>query len=399
MDEVRTVRVVGPDLGAKLTAVEAMRLAIREGRRGTGFVAPNPLVGCVILDSERRLLAFGHHARVGFDHAEAAALKKIRNVKKVQGAHVFVTLEPCAHEGRTPPCALALAKLKPASVTYAVEDPFPQVSGRGAEILREAGIQTRSLAERRDIPERERRSLIDDAEDLAEIFLHNQRVGLPFVAVKIASSLDGRIAFESGESKWITGESARRHAHFVRARYDAVAVGVGTFENDDPSLDVRLERFEGLQNKAVVFDPSGRSLARLSGSNLYRARGAEKVIVVIDRESKVKVGARLLRARVRDGRFDLDEVLKGLKAEGITSIMVEGGAHTVAGFFEARRVQRLHAYLAPTVFGGKHSVAWSQGFGTTSLKDRIHLVRSKRRLIGDDLYWTARIVFSQEPSL
>lgn len=386
-------RRILPTQGQILTASEAMRFAIQEGRRGAGFVSPNPLVGCVILDREHRFLASGFHAKLGGDHAEIAAIKKISEPDKIRGGHFYVTLEPCSHQGRTGPCARAIAPLQPATVTYAVEDPNPLVSGRGAQILREAGIRARHLAECHEIDDRQK--LIDLAEDLAEIFLHNQRRFETFVAAKMASSLDGQVALLSGESKWITSEKSRNHAHLIRARYDAIAVGVTTLESDDPSLNVRHANFPDFKNKAVVFDPTGRGLAFLRTSQLLRVREREHVVIVVDRAQHVgpTSGATVLPVQRRDRTFDLDEVLSGLRGLGIHSLLIEGGAKTTSAFFNARKIQRLHAYLAPSLLGAKQAVAWSSGFGVPSLEKRIRLENSMRRMLGDDLYWTARVKF------
>lgn len=382
-----------PEVGTRLTPDEAMKLAIREGRRGTGYVSPNPLVGCVILDSENRFLGSGYHARLGGDHAEIAAIKNVGDPSKLKGSQIYVTLEPCAHVGRTGSCAHALVPLKPSSVTYAVEDPNPLVSGNGARILRESGIRAEVLSEKTGgLNWREN---LEAAEDLAEIFLYNQRKSETFTAVKIASTLDGQIALDTGESKWITSEKAREHAHLIRARYDAVAVGVTTFKSDDPSLNVRHPLYPGFQNKAVVFDPTGRGLATLNVPNLLRVRPEESVIVVIDKDLKREIisGVTLLPVSRHDGIFDIQEVLKGLRGLGIHSLLIEGGSQTISAFFNARQVQRLHAYVAPSLLGAKQAITWSSGFGVPSMEARIRLEKSKRRLLGDDLYWSARVHF------
>lgn len=371
-----------------------MRLAIREGQRGEGFVVPNPLVGCAIVDREHRLLSLGHHARVGQDHAEVDALKKLRDPSLIEGAHVYVTLEPCAHQGRTPSCARTLVPLKPASVTYAVEDPNPLVAGKGAEILREAGIVTQKFSERRDVDATERDEIEAQAEELAEIFLHNFRAKLPFVAVKIASSLDGQMGLRSGESKWITGEAARTRVQLIRAKYDAVLVGRGTYVADDPSLNVRHDSFPGFQNKAVVLDPRGATLATLSQSNLLKVRPPENVFVVVGESTKIEAGVKvgIVRAKTTDaGEFDLRSVLASLKSAGLTSILVEGGALTIGAFMGAREVQRLHLFLAPSLIGGAQGLSWSSGFGVRTLADKFQLTRSRVEWTGEDLYWTARV--------
>lgn len=395
-NQIEVVKNGTPPIGSKISPSEAMRLAIREGRKGTGFVSPNPLVGCVIVDSDHRYLASGYHAKLGGDHAEISAIKNVGDDRKIKGAHFYVTLEPCAHVGRTGSCARALVGLKPASITFAVEDPNHLVSGKGARILREAGIRAELFSDRDDIDDpEEKQKRIDDAEDLAEIFLYNQRRSETFIAVKIASTLDGQLALASGESKWITSERSREHAHLIRARYDAVAVGVTTFKVDDPSLNVRHPLFSDFQNKAVIFDPTGRGLATLNVPNILRVRPEESVVVVVDRDhhAEISAGVTLLPVSRRDGIFDTEEVLAGLRNLGIHSLLVEGGSQTICAFFNAQKVQRIHAFIAPSIFGAKHAITWSSGFGVPSMEARIRLEKSKRRTFGDDLYWSARVKF------
>ncbi len=367
-----------------------MRLALREGVRGTGRVAPNPLVGCVIVDRQHRFLSSGYHAQLGGDHAEAAALRNLGDASKVTGSHVYVTLEPCAHQGRTPSCAKTLAQLKPESVTYAVEDPNPLVAGKGAEILRAAGVTVYRLDERTDLSAEVRGELLDAAEDLAEVFLHNLRTAEPFVAVKVASTLDGQMAFKSGESKWITGEAARLHAHSIRARYDAVVVGSNTVVIDNPSLDIRHPDFVGIENRVIVFDPQGRILPTLARKNLLKVRAAEKIIIIVAQGTKIEnpCGATVVEAAINSGQFDLKQVLATVKNIGVTSLMVEGGAGTIGAFFTAGKVQRLHLYQAPVVFGGQHALAWSSAFGVTDLAGKFRFARWSWQRVGDDLYWT-----------
>jgi diaminohydroxyphosphoribosylaminopyrimidine deaminase/5-amino-6-(5-phosphoribosylamino)uracil reductase len=383
-----------PDVGQSMTPELAMALAIAEGHKGAGYVAPNPLVGCVILDRQHRFLSAGFHRKVGQEHAEIDAVKSAPLGANFEGAHFFVTLEPCAHQGRTPSCAKSLAAMKVGSVTYAVEDPNPLVAGKGAAILKEAGVKAQSLSERTDFSEESRERLIGMAEDLAEVFLHNMRSGKIFVGVKIASSLDGKMALISGESKWITGEAAREHVQLVRARYDAVAVGHATFAADDPSLNVRHPDFKGLQNKAVVFDPNGKSLASLAKSNLLRVRDPKSVFVVVGDACVADnpAGVTVVRVPQRGGgTFDVGMLLDALKSEGLTSLLVEGGARTIGPLMASGQVGRLHAYLAPILLGGRYGLDWGAGFGRESMNDKIRLSRSIRFDIGDDLYWAARL--------
>ena len=400
MDEKVRLGVFGPQLssrpepGAAMTPAQAMALAITEGHKGAGFVAPNPLVGCVILDRQHRFLSVGYHRKIGHEHAEIDAVKNAPLGASLEGAHFYVSLEPCAHQGRQPSCAKSLVAVKAGSVTYAVEDPNPLVAGKGAQILREAGIEARSLAERSDIAAEDRERLVGMAEDLAEVFLHNHRTQSLFVGVKIASSLDGKMGLVSGESKWITGETAREHVQLVRARYDAVAVGQATFAADDPSLNVRHPDFKGFVNKAVVFDPSGKTLGALAGSNLLRARDPQSVFVVVGDAcvEENPSAVRVVRVPQRGGgAFDVEMLLTALKNEGLTSLLVEGGARTIGPLVAGGRVQRLHAYLAPALIGGRYGLDWGAGFGRESMADKIQLKHSIRFDLGEDLYWTARL--------
>lgn len=382
--------------GRKISPAEAMWLAIKEGDRGAGFVSPNPLVGCVLVDRDHRLLAFGFHRRFGFDHAEIDALSKIADPSTLKGGHAYVTLEPCAHQGRTPSCAKTLAPLKLASVTYAVEDPNPLVAGKGAAILREAGTRVSRLDERVDVSEFDRAKLINAAEDLAEIFLHNMRAKEPFVSVKIASTLDGKMALSSGESKWITGEMAREHVHILRARYDAVAIGRNTFAADNPSLNVRHFLYPVFKNKVVIFDSGGRTLSALAQSNLLKVRSPESVFVMVGEgvQTGHSSGVRVVPVPLGDNNeFKISELLRALKSEGFNSIMVEGGARTLGYFFSHRKVQRIHLFQSPTLLGGRFGLAWSQHFGVDQMANRIQLDRVHQETFGTDLYLTGRVKY------
>jgi diaminohydroxyphosphoribosylaminopyrimidine deaminase/5-amino-6-(5-phosphoribosylamino)uracil reductase len=188
-----------------LTPQDAMELAIKEARLGAGFVSPNPLVGCVIIDRDGRLVSTGYHQKYGGDHAEIEALKGLSE-DQLDGARMFVTLEPCAHDGKTPSCAKRIAKLPLASVTYGMIDPYPEVNGKGIEIIRKAGITCEML-------EGASESLKNELEELPEIFLHNTKTKKPFVAMKVASSLDGQMGLKTGESKWISNDKSREYVY------------------------------------------------------------------------------------------------------------------------------------------------------------------------------------------
>jgi diaminohydroxyphosphoribosylaminopyrimidine deaminase/5-amino-6-(5-phosphoribosylamino)uracil reductase len=361
-----------------LTPQEAMALAIEEGKKGAGFVSPNPLVGCVILDSRGQLLASGFHAQLGGNHAEAAAVKKISGNANLAGAQVFVTLEPCAHHGRTPPCAEMLAKLPIASVTYGLEDPNSQVSGKGAQILRDAGKKVELFPE-----------LKIELEELAEIFLVNQRLRRPFVAVKTAASLDGKIALEDGSSQWITGPEARESGSELRGHYDAVLTGAGTVVKDNPRMNSRAEMFANKPQKLVILDPQGQTVDQLAHLNVAKARASDDIFVVVKPGlNKKPATARLLEVKMDDGGFDLKALLQTLQDSGIHSLFVEAGGFTTGKFLQSGLMDRLYLYLAPKILG--EGASWTSGLKTASLDKALTLHNWRHQTIGGDLFITAR---------
>lgn len=361
---------------------EAMALAIEEGKKGAGFVSPNPLVGCVILDSRGQLLSAGHHARLGGDHAEVAAVKNISGNANLKDAQVFVTLEPCAHHGRTPPCADMLAKLPIASVTYGLRDPNPKVSDKGAQILREAGKRVELFSE-----------LKDELEELAEIFLTNQRLRRPFVALKTASSLDGKIALDDGSSQWITGREARETGNELRGHYDAVLTGAGTILKDNPRLDSRDERFAKKKQKLVILDVKGECLGSLSELNAAKIRPREDIFVVVKPGQKTKSeAAQVLEVKCDENGFDLETVLQVLQDQGIHSLFVEAGEFTAGKFLSSGLTDRLYLFLAPKILG--RGLSWTSGLKIGSLDKAVELGNWRHQTIGRDLFITAKFARS-----
>lgn len=354
-----------------LTPREAMLLAIAEAEKGTGFVAPNPRVGCVILDAHFQLIGQGHHARWGEAHAEINALGSVNDPRTLEGAHVYVTLEPCAHVGRTGSCAEALARLPIASVTYGLRDPNPLVAGQGAEILKQAGKVVLLFDQ-----------LQVELTELSEIFLLNISHKRPFVALKVAISLDGKMALPDGTSQWITGESARAHVHYLRGAYDAVLIGVGTFLQDDPRLNSRDPRFASKPQRVVLLDPRGRSAEKLLTSNLLRVRTAQEVFVVTLPGVKMPGHVRQICVPGEHDLFDLKELLAQCQAEGMTSLFVEGGAATYAAFMQHGLVDRLYVYIAPKVLG--EGLSWSAGWSAGTMDRALNLCEVRRQNFDDD---------------
>ncbi len=363
---------------------EAMKLAIAEAKKGHGWVSPNPVVGCVILDSRGKLLSTGYHKKVGEPHAEVEALQKIKDPLLLKGAHLFVTLEPCAHFGRTPPCADMLASLPLKEVTYGLLDPNPKVSGRGAEKIRAAGVKCSSWVEFSGTTSLE---IEVELNELIEIFLFNQRQQKTFVALKVATSLDGQMSLRSGESKWITGEAARKFSHELRAQYDAVVIGKNTFLKDDPKLNVRLSGFEKHENAVVLIDPAGECFSQLAASNLAKVRGPNKIfIATIEGMSSIE-NQQILRVKKNAaGKMDLEHLLMLLWKSEIKSIFVEGGALTFSGFLELHRFQRLHLFLGANLIGRAHGLSWTEQFGAEKMSDRLELSELSPIKLGKDLY-------------
>ena len=319
-----------------------MRGALALARRGLGRVAPNPAVGCVIA-RDGKVLARGWTQPGGRPHAEAEALGRAGAAAK--GATAYVTLEPCSHHGKTPPCDQALIAAGVARCVVALEDPDPRVAGRGLANLKAAGVAVELGLCR------------EEAEAVNAGYLLQRREGRPLVALKLAATLDGRIATAAGESRWITGEAARARAHLLRARHDAVLVGAGTAREDDPRLDVRLPGLEAVRPLRVVLDGSlGLPLShdlvtRAAARPSCLVTGAE--VAETDLAPYRDAGMAILQVgRDPDGRLDLPEALRALGGLGLTRVLVEGGGRLAAGLLKAGLVDELHWFRAPKVIGG-----------------------------------------------
>ena len=329
-----------------------MARALALARQAEGRTWPNPMVGCVIV-KDGRVIAEGLHQKPGQAHAELDAILNAN--ESVRGATLYVNLEPCCHlDKRTPPCAQRLIAEGVQRVVIANQDPNPRVSGRGIEMLRAAGIEVITGV------------MADDGEQLNEVFFHNQRSSLPFVHLKLASSLDGQIAMPDGQSRWITGPEARAHAHHLRATHMAIAVGAGTVRADNPQLTVRLPDYEGPQPVRVVFSRSG----------------------AIPPDCRLLSDADAARTRVIVGET-LDEALTALYAAGICNLLIEGGARLATAFLQAERVQRVSHYLNPSYLGtGLPAIG---DYGLNDLHQRITLKHVKYTVLGDDIVVTGRL--------
>lgn len=377
--------------GLTLTPIEAMRLAIVEAEKGWGNVSPNPLVGCVIVDKDQRLIAVGHHAEYGGPHAEAMALASIEDKSVLKGATVYVTLEPCSHKGKTGSCALALIEYPIAKVIYGLIDPNPLVAGKGIKVLEGAEIKTElataSGALGPGAPAGAAAELAADLERLCEHFLWNQRHKKPFIALKAATTLDGMIASPEGESKWISNEDSRLETHRLRAGFDALLVGKNTFITDNPGLDARHPLAKRINN-VIVLDTKGEGLAKLKASQLQKVRPPKNIYWVVNRPERLRDTADDLGINLIQG--PIEDAMDALMAAGIFSILVEGGAAVHSHFIEKRLAQRLYLFIAPQIAGGA-GIHWTQKFLPGGWDQRRKLRDVKIRAIKDDMYWTGRL--------
>ncbi|MCC6718544.1 MAG: bifunctional diaminohydroxyphosphoribosylaminopyrimidine deaminase/5-amino-6-(5-phosphoribosylamino)uracil reductase RibD [Acetobacteraceae bacterium] len=350
-----------------------MRAALALARRGNGLTWPNPSVGCVIV-RDGRVVGRATTAPGGRPHAEPQALAMAGIAAR--GATAYVTLEPCCFHGRTPPCTDALIAAGVARVVIGVRDPDTRVNGAGLARLRAAGIAVTEGV------------LADEAEEVVAGFFTRVRHGRPLVTLKLASTLDGRIATHGGESQWITGAPARRMAHALRGRHDAVMVGVGTALADDPDLTCRLPGFKPVPTVRVVADSHLR--LRLTARLVATAASAPTWVVARQSADSLRAaalesaGVAVLRVGDSPAGIDLADALRTLAERGITRLLVEGGAQLSAALLRADLVDRLVWFHAPAVMGGDGWPA-AQGFGVEKLAGMAHFEPRGAREVGADL--------------
>jgi diaminohydroxyphosphoribosylaminopyrimidine deaminase/5-amino-6-(5-phosphoribosylamino)uracil reductase len=372
-----------------------MRLALDEARKACGRTSPNPVVGTIIV-KDGVILGQGHHLRAGLDHGEVAALRDVRaRGNDPHGATVYVNLEPCCHYARTPPCTEACLEAGVARVVASMVDPDPRVSGKGLALLHDAGIVVTVGV------------LEDEARALNAPFLTRISLGRPHVTVKVAMSLDGRIATTSGESFPLTGSRARERVHQLRDRMDAILVGRGTIDMDNPRLTCRLPEDvagDGGPNDPVriVIDPDLRCDL---GSKVFHLHAdgdspVPTVLVmahdaVIDPERLATLDAlkvQVLRSHRGDaGRLDLAQLLRSLVEMNLSSVLLEGGTDTISGFYEAGLVDAWIAHVAPVLIGGEGAPAPLTGVGVASLEGLEKIRGVKVTRLGDDIELAAPV--------
>lgn len=334
---------------------EYMRRALELAEKGRGRTSPNPMVGCVIED-DGQIIGEGHHARAGEAHAEANAIRAAG--RGIEGATVYVNLEPCAHHGRTPPCADLLIERRPARVVVAMQDPNPLVAGKGIDKLRDAGIRV-------DVG-----VLEAEARKLNEVFVKHVTTGRPFVIAKCGMTLDGKIATATGHSRWVTGEASRLRVHQLRNEVDAILVGSRTVMLDDPSLTTRLADADHRDPIRVVLD-AGQYLD--AERRIFRVESASPTWVAVSEDRDYACADQVIRVPRGPGGVDIFLLMEELGKRGVTSLLIEGGGTTHASAFEAGVVDKVMFFIAPKIVGGRDAVTPVEGRGVALMDDAIAL--------------------------
>ena len=352
-----------------MTHSEYMKRALRLAARGR--TSPNPMVGAVIVKGDR-IVGDGYHPQAGEPHAEIFALKQAGD--EASGATMYVTLEPCCHFGRTPPCCEAVIEAGIAEVYAAMADPDPKVSGGGFSRLQQAGVKVHYPL------------LEDEARHLNEAYIKHRTTGMPFVILKSAMSLDGRIATRTGDSKWITNDRSRAFAHGIRSRVDVILIGGNTARTDDPALSARIGK-RVIYPRRVIVSSSGDLPETLKvfsepGETIIATSKSANVSTLRKLES---LGARILQVGERNERPSIREVMARLGEMGCLSVLIEGGGEIAASALEEGVVDKAIFFYAPKIIGGRNAVPSVGGIGAECVSDAIPLERIKVRRFGDDV--------------
>ncbi|NPA54251.1 MAG: bifunctional diaminohydroxyphosphoribosylaminopyrimidine deaminase/5-amino-6-(5-phosphoribosylamino)uracil reductase RibD [Aquificae bacterium] len=350
-----------------------MREALKLAKKRKGLTHPNPTVGAVIV-KDGKIIGKGYHEKAGKPHAEREAIKDaLEKGYDISGSTMYVTLEPCCHYGRTPPCTEAIIDSRIKRVVIATLDPNPQVASKGVEILRKQGIEVKTGV------------LENEAKELNEDFFVYITEKRPFVHLKIAQSLDGKIATYTGSSKWITGEKARKYAHKLRKEATAVMVGVGTAIADNPSLTVRHIKTEK-QPKRILID---KDLKTPADFNIFSG-DAETIVITSKNADKGKIkllekkGIRLIFLPLVENRFRIEDILDALYKEEIVHLLVEGGKNLITQFIHKNMFDRISLFIAPKIIG-EEGISSIGKLGIEDINQAIKLKRKKIKTLGEDV--------------
>ncbi|WP_069999683.1 bifunctional diaminohydroxyphosphoribosylaminopyrimidine deaminase/5-amino-6-(5-phosphoribosylamino)uracil reductase RibD [Cellulosilyticum sp. I15G10I2] len=351
-----------------------MKRALELARKGAGYTNPNPLVGAVIVKDEK-IIGEGYHAVYGGPHAEVNAFRNA--AADIKGATMYVTLEPCSHYGKTPPCAYRIVEEGIKKVVVATQDPNPEVSGRGIQILREHGIEVVVGI------------LEEESMRLNEIFFKYITTQRPFCILKTAMTLDGKIATCTGDSKWITNEASREYVHELRHRVSGVMVGAGTVIQDDPFLNTRLQSGNASDPIRIIVDTSAKVPLE---ANIFHIKSMSGTIIAtteLAKEEKIKAiratGAEVIILPLINQRVDLNELMKKLGERKIDSVLLEGGSELNYSALDAGIVDKVSAFIAPKIIGGSMAKTPVGGGGKLFMKEAIKLNDVKWQHFGEDI--------------
>jgi len=361
-----------------MTDTEYMQLALQLAKKGCGFVNPNPMVGAVIAKNDE-IIGQGYHQKYGELHAERNALAGCTTSPK--GATIYVTLEPCCHYGRTPPCTEAIIESGISKVVVGIRDPNPLVAGKGIEILRQQGIEVIEGV------------LEEECDELNEVFFHYVKTKTPYVVMKYAMTMDGKTATNSGKSKWITGETARQKVHQDRHRYTAIMVGVGTVIADDPLLNCRMKN--GKNPVRIICDTNLRT--PFNSQIVKTAKDIPTIIATACIDSKkqqlyINANCKIMAVSKKDDQVDLNELMIKLGEEKIDSILLEGGNTLNWSAMQNGFVNKVQAYIAPKLFGGIDAKTPLAGVGVESPDNAFLLTNTTITVLGEDILIESRVI-------
>jgi diaminohydroxyphosphoribosylaminopyrimidine deaminase / 5-amino-6-(5-phosphoribosylamino)uracil reductase len=352
---------------------DCMAMALALAARGAGHVSPNPMVGAVVVKDDQ-VVGQGYHQAIGGPHAEVNAIDDAGD--RADGATLYVTLEPCHHHGRTPPCTEKIVAAGIRRVVVAMADPNPDVRGGGNDFLQSQGIEVLTGVK------------ASEARRLNESFIKFVTTKEPFVVLKLAATLDGRIATRTGDARWVTGEAARNQVHQLRHALDAIMVGIGTVKSDDPQLTARPAGQKGVDPIRLVLD------TRLSMSKraqmLNQASNAPTYVVCgpeaseMDRRRLTAAGARILETSIRKGHIDLNALMRQLGQMGITSLLIEGGAQVAGSALAADIVDKVIIFYAPKLLGGEDGIPLFRGQGAAHMKDALTIQDMTVEMVEED---------------
>lgn len=358
--------------------IQFMKQVLVLAVKGRGRVSPNPLVGAVVV-KDGKIVGSGWHRKAGGPHAEIIALKQA--AQKTKGATMFVSLEPCCHYGKTPPCTDAIIRAGIKKVVIAMKDPNPIVNGKGISKLRRSGVKVEVL-------EVNEGKIADEAARINEVFIKYVRTGMPFVIGKIASSLDGKIATSTGDSKWISNKKAREFVHKLRYEADAILVGKNTVMNDDPKLTAR-------KNNKIIKRPYrivlGGDFNFPPDRKIFQMRDGKTIVVVgkgANRNKKKKLedlGVKIIEVTKNNaGRISLKILLKELGKMEITSLLVEGGSNTLTSFVREGLIDKMHHFVAPLMIGD-NGISCVGGLGVNEVRKAYKLTNVEVKKFGDNV--------------